>query len=126
TVQSLQAEVATLGKLVNDLYELSLSDAGALAYRKSLVDSEEVLRLTLQAFEPRFAQKAITVRFNAGRERKLVCHADPDRLRQLFNNLLENTLRYTDTGGQLVITAKAEGRMARLDFQDSAPGVPED
>ena len=125
-VQSLQAEVATLGKLVNDLYELSLSDAGALAYRKTLVDIEDVLRQTLEAFGPRFAQKAITARFDATGGRKLVCHADPDRLRQLFNNLLENTLRYTDTGGQLVIVATGEGGTARLNFQDSAPGVPED
>src|SRR5690606_33979033 len=108
------------------LYELSLSDAGALAYRKTLVDIGEILRMTLETFAPRFAQKSLTVRFDQAQGCTLICHADPDRLRQLFNNLLENTLRYTDTEGQLVIVATKEGRMAHLDFQDSAPGVPED
>lgn len=126
TTQSLQAEVATLGKLVNDLYELSLSDAGALAYRKTQVDVQALLLLTLEAFGPRLAEKSIAVRFDAKPERKLVCHADPDRLRQLFNNVLENAMRYTDAGGQLVVAATEDGGMARLDFQDTEPGVPED
>ena len=47
---------------------------------------------------------------------------------QLFNNLLENSLRYTDAGGQLRIGAsrKGSGEAAELwlVFDDSAPGVP--
>jgi two-component system sensor histidine kinase BaeS len=124
TVHSLQAEVATLGKLVDDLYALSLSDAGALSYRMLPVDVVELLRMTLTAFEARFAARGIRVTLAASGE--AVCQADVDRLRQLFNNLLENTLRYTDAGGELAITAAAGGGQLRLDFNDSKPGVPED
>ncbi len=46
---------------------------------------------------------------------------DRDRLMQLFNNLLENSLRYTDSGGSLHITARRSGRMLVIDFADSAP-----
>lgn len=49
--------------------------------------------------------------------------ADPKRLQQLFANLLENTLRYTDAGGQLRIRACVEGDNLRVDFIDSGPGV---
>jgi two-component system sensor histidine kinase BaeS len=48
---------------------------------------------------------------------------DRDRLMQLFNNLLENSLRYTDSGGRLLISASQTGRRIILDFADSAPGV---
>lgn len=51
---------------------------------------------------------------------------DRDRLMQLFNNLLENSLRYTDSGGSLHITARRSGRMLVIDFADSAPGVSDE
>jgi two-component system sensor histidine kinase BaeS len=50
---------------------------------------------------------------------------DPDRLRQLFGNLLDNSLKYTDPGGELNIKAWKDGERVMIDFQDSAPGVPE-
>jgi two-component system sensor histidine kinase BaeS len=126
TVQSLQAEVATLGKLVNDLYELSLSDAGALSYRKERTDVLDVLRLTAHAFADRFAEKDIRLEQGFDGAQRAWCDADPDRLRQLFNNILENALRYTDAGGCLRITASVAGRNAVLHFQDTKPGVPSD
>ncbi len=45
---------------------------------------------------------------------------------QLFNNLLENSLRYTDSGGGLQISASQSGQMLILDFADSAPGVTDE
>jgi two-component system sensor histidine kinase BaeS len=124
TTQSLQAEVATLGKLVDDLYELSLSDAGALAYRMAPLDVTAVLQGTLAAFAPRFAASAIDMSIDL--PERATCLADADRLRQLFNNLCENTLRYTDSGGRFAVRGAVAGGRLRLDFDDSAPGLPED
>lgn len=123
-VASLQAEVATLGKLVDDLYELSLSDLGALNYRMAQVDVAALLRSALDGFGPRFAAQRIEVALDA--PAAAICLADPDRLRQLFVNLFENTLRYTDAGGRCMVQLKIAGRALRIDFSDSAPGVPDD
>jgi two-component system sensor histidine kinase BaeS len=49
--------------------------------------------------------------------------ADPDRLRQLFHNLFENSLRYTDPGGTLRIRCRQTPQALELDWEDSAPGV---
>jgi len=124
-VQSLQAEVNTLGKLVDDLYELSLSDVGALTYRKTQIDVFEVLRATTSAFQEPFAKRSISIDLQLHRQDRAFCHADPDRLRQLFNNIFENALRYTDAGGKLVISTAEHQRFLRLDFQDTKPCVPE-
>ncbi len=51
---------------------------------------------------------------------------DPDRLMQLFNNLLENSLRYTDSGGGLHISAEQRDKSLFLTFADSAPGVSDE
>ncbi|TCS36298.1 two-component system sensor histidine kinase BaeS [Paucimonas lemoignei] len=123
-IHSLQAEVATLGKLIDDLYELSLSDVGALSYKKAPVDVLEVLHMTADAFQDRFAQQAIALELRIP-DHPAICHADPNRLRQLFSNLLENSVRYTDAGGNLIISAIMEQRMLKLVFEDSKPGVPD-
>jgi two-component system sensor histidine kinase BaeS len=125
SLRSLQAEVATLNKLVNDLYELSLADVGALAYRKADVDLASPLELTAAAFGERLATRGLTLQLELPAE-PLRVFADERRLQQLFNNLLENSCRYTDAGGTLRIVARADGGLVRVDVMDSAPGVSAD
>lgn len=125
TVASLQAQVSTLGKLVNDLYELSLSDLGALSYRKVCADMVEILGLAVDAFGDRFAEKGIRMQLQLPAGGQAPCDVDPDRMRQLLYNLLENSLRYTDAPGTLDILLAADAASVRLVFEDSAPGVPD-
>jgi two-component system sensor histidine kinase BaeS len=122
SLRSLQAEVATLNKLVSDLYELSLADVGALAYRKADVDLLEPLRLTAAAFAERLAARGLRLQLELP-ETPLTAFADERRLQQLFNNLFENSCRYTDAGGLLRVSAHSDGTRLRVDFMDSAPGV---
>jgi two-component system sensor histidine kinase BaeS len=51
---------------------------------------------------------------------------DKRRLHQLFSNLLKNSLRYTDGGGNLKIRAIRNNDQFAIHFEDSTPGVPED
>lgn len=122
SLQSLLAEVGMLGTLVNDLYELSLADVGALSYRKQSVDVVDTLAQCAAMFRERFASHGLRLDLQAHRGPIQVL-ADEGRLQQLFNNLLENSLRYTHTGGHLRVSAIAEGGRVHLDFMDTAPGV---
>ncbi|MBS1170233.1 MAG: baeS [Burkholderiaceae bacterium] len=126
SIRSLQAEVGTLGKLIDDLHQLSLSDVGALAYRKIRVDVLAILLQTAALFEERFAEKQIRIDLRFDTTQAAYCHADPLRLQQMFGNLLENAYRYTDTGGVLEIGCTHDDASVQLDFQDSTPGVPAD
>ena len=121
SVTSLQAEVATLTKLVDDLHQLSMSDEGALAYQKTSVDIITLLEVAAGAFRERFASRGLTIAVSL--PENATVFGDGDRLMQLFNNLLENSLRYTDRGGRLLISASQTGRRIILDFADSGPGV---
>lgn len=123
SLNSLQAEVSTLTKLVDDLHQLSLSDAGALAYRKRPTDAIALLQAAAGAFRDRLADKGI--RLSLDLPTQATVFGDPDRLLQLFNNLLENSLRYTDSGGELRISGLREHGTLTLCWQDSAPGVSE-
>lgn len=124
SIASLQAEVATLTKLVEDLHQLSMSDEGALTYQKSSVDIINLLEVAAGAFRERFASRGLSI--GVSLPESAAIFGDRDRLMQLFNNLLENSLRYTDSGGGLQISASQSGQMLILDFADSAPGVTDE
>ncbi|QXE89065.1 ATP-binding protein [Geomonas subterranea] len=122
SMRSLHAEVMHLSRLVEDLYQISMSDIGALNYRKELIDLTELIEDTLEPFAARFSQKNITLRQRLPDE-DLTVFADGVRLNQLFSNLLDNSLKYTDQGGELSVRLAREGGRAVAEFADSAPGV---
>lgn len=121
---SLQQEVAQLSNLVDDLYELSLADVGALTYRKRRMDLVVLLQQSLAGAAERCQERGLSLELELPTSPLLVL-ADADRLRQLFGNLLENSLRYTESGGRLRIRLYAESGQIALDWLDSSPGVAE-
>lgn len=125
SLRSLQQEVGQLNKLVDDLYELSLADVGALTYRKQPQDLVELLQQALAGATERCQERGLSLELQLPIEAMPVL-VDADRLRQLIGNLLENSLRYTEAGGRLRILLQAENGNVSLDWLDSAPGVDAD
>jgi len=127
SLASLQAEVSTLSKLIDDLYELSLADVGALAFHMEPLDLADTVCNAVQGFTPRLMEKGIALQLDvpAVSAPDALVRGDPQRLRQVMQNLLENTLRYTDAGGTLRVHVHQDGAWQQIDVQDSAPGVPE-
>jgi two-component system sensor histidine kinase BaeS len=103
-----------------------MSDLGALQYRKILVDPVALLEDDLDAHAEEFRGMGMAVSMENRLIKPVLLTADPDRLQQLFHNLLINTLRYTDVGGQLLVRVSRDDNNLILDFMDSAPGVPEE
>jgi len=124
SLRSLQQEVGLLSKLVADLHELSLADVGALTYRKSRVDLVELLELSLAGAEGRCRERGLELDVLMPEE-PIPVLTDAGRLQQLFSNLLENSLRYTDAGGHLRIRVTQDDTRVAIDWMDSSPGVPE-
>jgi two-component system sensor histidine kinase BaeS len=124
-IRSLHAETLRLKRLVEDLYQLSLSDIGALTYRKENLDLVEVLRQSMESYRAELVRKGITLTANIPKEAEVAVFADRERLIQLFANLFENSLRYTDAEGKLAVGLSFSEGQAIIEFQDSAPGVPE-
>lgn len=123
-LQSLRQEVINITGLVKDLYELALSDVGALDYRREPLDLADVIGQTAQAFESRFAASGLVL--HNGIDRSLPVLGDGRRLQQLFTNLLENAQRYTQSGGRVEILLDGVNGECHIVVQDSAPGVPDE
>jgi len=125
SLRSLQAEVRTLAVLVNDIHELSSSDAGALSYRMHVVDLKDIVDCSVSAFDERRKRRDVALEF-IGFMRNVPILGDEGRINQLLNNLLENSLRYTDPGGVMRITCMTNESAAKIRIEDSEPGVPEE
>lgn len=124
TLASLHGECDRLAALVDDLYQLALSDAGALAYRMDALDLGELLREVVLAQAGAMADAGLELALEPATPIHLPVQADAQRLRQLFGNLLANSRRYTQAPGRVRIAVRRLGPDALVEVEDTAPGVP--
>lgn len=121
-VDSLHGEVLHLSRLVDDLHTLSMSDVGALDYQMDALKIETLLKEFLEAHSSTLEQRDISLQLHATETQFI--QGDAQRLEQLLTNLLQNTCRYTDPGGKLIVECKADqSRGLLIDWYDSSPGL---
>jgi two-component system sensor histidine kinase BaeS len=125
TVEAMLRQVLALNKLIDELYALARADVGALDCKPLPLDLWEVATAHAQGFAARLQAAALAFEQGAAPARSRVL-ADPDRLRQVLDNLFENSLRYTAAGGCIALHAHADTTHLHLVVDDSAPGVPEE
>lgn len=123
-VKSLLSETKSLSQLVADLHEFALAGTGSLSYRMQPTDIAAVLQDTVQAFRARLQEHRLRLDDQLPTAPLLV-RGDAVRLRQVFHNLLENSVRYTHPGGVVQVRASSADGQVLVDIEDSAPGVSE-
>lgn len=120
---SLKQEVERLNKLIEDLYQLSISDMGALKYNKQDFDFNSLINEVKQSFDVQFSKKKLDFQLNNSTPNPMIVRGDRERLYQLLSNLLNNSLRYTRTGGEVLISVHLNHSQCIVSVEDSAPGV---
>ena len=125
SITSLHGEVLRLNRLVDDLYQLSLSDLGGLTYHKEELDLAALVRNAIASYRAEFEGKGIALEPLFAKDLVLPIFGDGERLRQLIANLMGNSLKYTDADGRLAIGLGLEEGLVTLDLQDTPPGVEE-
>ena len=104
------------------LYQLALSDVGGLRYQMQRLDLVALTGQAAQPFYERMLEHGLTLQLTLPDDPVWI-DADTARLHQLITNLLENSVRYTDAGGVVLLSVQNSNGMAVLDCQDSAPSV---
>jgi two-component system sensor histidine kinase BaeS len=120
-------QVLSLNKLIDELYALAKADIGTLDYQMQNLDLAQLLQEEARNFQEKIdaAQLSLTLELIAvSTEQKAAIFADGERIRQVLHNLFENSLRYTDAGGQLQIRLQRTPHQVILQWDDSAPSVP--
>ncbi|MEI2765834.1 MAG: HAMP domain-containing sensor histidine kinase [Dermatophilaceae bacterium] len=116
------AETTRLERMVGDLLDLARLDAGQLRLDVVVMDLADLL----DAAEPVWAARCAQVGIDWSVQRPgagVVVAADPGRLRQAVDGLLENAVRVTPRGHPIVLASRVEGAEAVLEVRDGGPGL---
>lgn len=123
-LKSFEQEVNLLRRLVDDLYQLSLSDVGGLRYQLELLNLSRCLEATVDEMRVLASTKNIAI--DLAVKHDIMIMGDQQRLEQLVLNLCTNALEYTDQGGKVAISLTndiKDNSKILLTFNDTEPGL---
>jgi PAS domain S-box-containing protein len=125
TMQTIQESARWAQRLIQDLLDITVIEAGGLSLVTRAEDPVLLLtRVTLSFEELAAAQNVTLVTTLPERLPIIVC--DADRLLQAIGNLVGNALKFTPPGGEIGVGATAEEDAVRIFVSDSGPGIPEE
>ncbi|HEY9716222.1 MAG TPA: HAMP domain-containing sensor histidine kinase [Trichormus sp.] len=113
-----------LGSLVHDLILLSKMESPELQKKRQVIDFDKLVRGAVEEFEALFSGKNIELTADKIVPSQVL--GDPDSLKRLLMNLLQNALRYTEAGGTVTVGLDHVGRSTRLTVSDTGIGIPEE
>ena len=127
SVADAHEETQLLSRLITDLRDLSLAEAGQLPLQRRPTDPGELARSVSERFNPRATDKGVDLAVEIV-EGLPALYADPDRISQVFGNLLENALRHTPQDGKVLLRLESAetGKAVRATITDTGPGIPEE
>ncbi|MBU0493248.1 MAG: HAMP domain-containing protein [Chloroflexi bacterium] len=122
SIEPIYQETRLLSRLVADLRELALADAGELRLERVPTDLGALVAKVLAGFERPAADKGVALTTEIGPGLPTL-DVDPDRIRQVLANLLDNALRHTPAGGRVTVQAASHDGDVLVSVRDTGPGI---
>jgi signal transduction histidine kinase len=122
-VDSVYEETLVLTRLVNDLRDLALAEAGQLRLEQEDVDMADLIIRSAERFRAQAAEQGVRLTTDLSTDLPAI-RGDRQRIGQVLINLLSNALRYTPAGGQVVVAAKLESAELLASVTDAGQGIP--
>ena len=117
------SEAERLGKLVEELLDFSRMQSGRLTVNTRPIDVSELLTDTAGMYTELARKQGIELSYAASMTSATVL-GDPDRLKQVFVNVIDNAVKYTEKGGLVLITQQMEEGCVRILVKDTGVGIP--
>jgi PAS domain S-box-containing protein len=121
--ETMERQLAQMVRLVDDLLDLNRITRNRLELRKTRVDLASVIANAVEACRPMMDTRGQKFAATLPEER-CELDADPVRLTQVFANLLNNSSKYTDPGGQILLSARRDGDAVVVSVRDTGIGIP--
>jgi two-component system OmpR family sensor kinase/two-component system sensor histidine kinase BaeS len=121
----IHGQTLLLGRLIEDLRDLALAEAGQLPMEMTQVDLAQVVASSCDGFRSQALERGVTLQVTID-ERPLWVPGDPQRLEQVIANLLSNAIRYTGGGGRVSVRAWQGPLAVGVDVTDTGPGIEPD
>jgi len=125
-INTIERSVKQQSKILDDLLELTRGLNNLIQLNKQTINLIDLLHNVVVAHEPEAIDKSLTLQLKPD-SGQFMLTADPDRLQQIFSNLLTNSIKFTHENGQIDITLEyirtADMTMAAVRFKDNGVGV---
>jgi signal transduction histidine kinase len=122
TIASLSEEVELLARLVDDLQELALADAGELKLMFQPEDLSQLIEQSVKAIQTKVMNKGLEVSIGIDGPLPPV-NIDYHRISQVLRNLLANAITHTANGGKIAVAARPEGHFVKVSVTDNGEGI---
>ena len=109
-------------KILSTLMDITEAEAGMMKLQRERIDLCQLLREVIELYEYVAEERKVGVRGDF--LEPCVVFVDPNRLRQVFANLLDNAIKYTPEGGRVTITTRNEPGQVVAVFKDTGMGIP--
>jgi len=118
----LERQVRHLTRLVDDLLDVSRITRGKIELRRRPLELSTVIRRAIETTSPLLEQRRHELEVHAP-TRGLGVHVDPDRLVQVFSNLLTNAAKYSEPGSRIQVIAECDRGIVRVRVRDEGVGI---
>ncbi|PIQ84775.1 MAG: PAS domain-containing sensor histidine kinase [Candidatus Omnitrophica bacterium CG11_big_fil_rev_8_21_14_0_20_63_9] len=122
-VTLIEEDAVRLNRLIDDLLDLSRIESRALTLQLHPVPLRPLFEQVAATFQTQLQAGRVALTLSVPADLPPV-KGDPERLRQIFINLIDNAIKFNKSAGQVEITATVEGAMARVAVRDTGSGIP--
>ncbi|MFO8037357.1 MAG: ATP-binding protein [Anaerolineales bacterium] len=124
SVKVIRSEADRMARLVLGLLELARFDAGTARLNESDIDLKQLLTHLVEKMKLQADKEE--VKLNLELPPLPVHYGDPDRLSQVFSNIIDNAIKYTPPGGRVDIQGEVNEEAVQITVADTGQGIPEE
>lgn len=112
-------------RLINSMLVVTRIESGKMSYNYSYIHIEDLIDSCMEDFVGQAKMKEINLSFERPSEKLPYLNVDPDKIRAVIQNLIENALFYTRDKGYITVSASQEGDFVRVSVKDNGIGIPD-
>jgi signal transduction histidine kinase len=117
-------ELRRIREMVEELLTLALMDSWQYQLEVGPADLGRIVQTAIESVEPKAERFSITIHFDDAGECRCVC--DGQKLYQVFLNLLDNAIKYSEAGARVDIAIKEDDSSLTVEVRDTGVGIPQE
>jgi len=121
-MELIQRNIQNLNEYVTQLLDFQKIETNQLKISVSKIDLKDCLQNIISDFKPIIEEKSLDVKLKVNH---IPVWLDQKKMKRIFYNLISNSIKYTQSGGEIIITAKLDNEKLSINFIDNGVGIPE-
>ncbi|WP_373522601.1 sensor histidine kinase [Aquiflexum sp.] len=113
-----------LDKLVQDMLTLNQMESGVVKFHFESFDVKEVVHEVIEELEHKASKRDMLIRFYYDKEKTYRTFADKEKIFRVCQNLISNSIKYNNDGGEIDVTLKAHKNQITVEVKDNGKGIP--